>query len=134
MCLFCEMAAGKIPYFKVYEDDSFLAFLDISPISEGHTILIPKQHYDNFMMLPLSVNQKLNEAVKKVLELLKTKLNFKGANVLTNIGEVSGQSVFHCHIHIIPRYAKEELIFSRKTDPNPHPLDEIKKVHEKLTK
>lgn len=112
MCIFCKIVNGDIPSYKVYEDENFLAFLDISQTTKGHTLLIPKNHSDNVLstsentlslMLPL--------ATKIALAIQKT-TNAQGFNILTNCGEIAGQSVMHFHIHIIPRYQNDTFNIS----------------------
>lgn len=132
MCLFCKMKNGEIPCFKIYEDAFFFAILDISPVAEGHTLLISKTHYDNFLEMPNTVLEKLSTSAQKVLLILKEKLHFEGANIINNIGKISGQSVMHCHFHLIPRYNENELIFNCTSSREPHDLEEIKKTYNKL--
>jgi len=102
-CIFCKIANKEIPTDLVYEDENFIAFLDIKPRAEGHTLIIPKKHYKTILDMPNTLGNELQEAIKKVsLDLIK-KVKAEGFNVLTNVGEVSGQEVHHVHVHIIPR-------------------------------
>jgi len=103
-CLFCQIAAKIIPSIIIYEDEKTLAFLDIHPISSGHTLIIPKIHAEN--ILDLSDNQidPFFQTVKKVVALLQKKLNPKGFTIGINHGTISGQVIDHLHIHIVPRY------------------------------
>ena len=111
MCIFCKIAKGEIPAKILYEDEKTLAFLDISPRSKGHTLIIPKEHYETFEELPEEVAIDLIKAIKRVIKKLKS-LNPDGYNILNNNGPVAGQEVPHVHFHIIPRYKgeKEEII------------------------
>ncbi|MBW9222204.1 HIT family protein [Methanothermococcus sp. SCGC AD-155-C09] len=111
MCIFCKIAKGEIPAKILYEDEKTLAFLDISPRSKGHTLIIPKEHYETFEELPEEVAIDLIKAIKRVIKKLKS-LNPDGYNILNNNGPVAGQEVPHVHFHIIPRYKgeKEEVI------------------------
>lgn len=103
-CLFCKIAAKKIPAQVVYEDEHTLAFFDIAPSAPGHTMVIPKVHAPNFLELPDAEIAPLFAAVKKVAELVVGKLHADGATVGINQGRASGQFVDHLHVHIIPRW------------------------------
>jgi histidine triad (HIT) family protein len=103
-CIFCKIIKGEIPYHKVYEDDNNLAFLDVTPIAKGHTVIIPKLHAETITDIEDDKLQSLFLAVKKVQQKLKGKLNPDGFNGGWNNNEVAGQTVPHLHIHIIPRY------------------------------
>ena len=109
MCIFCDIAAKKIPSSTIYEDDNMLAILDLSQITKGHCLLIPKNHYDNILEMNEEELKNLLSPINKISSLLKDKLNCKGFNVLSNINEVAGQSVMHAHIHLIPRYSNDEI-------------------------
>lgn len=104
MCLFCEIVKGNIPSCKVYEDDEVLAFLDIAQATKGHTLVVPKKHYDNVLEMPDDEYASLLLKAKKVAGILTNSLKPNGVNVLTNIGEAAGQSIMHAHVHVIPRY------------------------------
>lgn len=105
-CIFCKIINGEIPSAKVYEDEHVYAFLDISQVTKGHTLVIPKAHHENVYELTDDVAGKLFQAVPKVANAIKKAYNPIGLNLLNNNGEAAGQSVFHYHIHIIPRYGK----------------------------
>ncbi len=102
-CIFCAIAAGEIPSFKVYEDDLVLAYLDINPFSEGHTLVIPKNHYTGLLDTPADVLKEIIVRVQKVAAHLKATLPCDGFNVLQNNGASAGQTVPHIHFHIVPR-------------------------------
>ena len=104
MCVFCDIIAGNIPSKKVYEDDEVLAILDISQTTKGHTLVMPKKHYDNFLQMPTDEYDSLMEKTQAVSKKLMRNLEAKGCNILINTNEVAGQSVMHTHVHIIPRY------------------------------
>lgn len=110
-CVFCAIAAGEIPSFKVYEDDYVLAYLDINPFSKGHTLVIPKEHTTGLTDTSDEVLAVLIARVKKVANIIKSALGCDGFNILQNNGEAAGQTVMHIHFHIIPRYGKCELSF-----------------------
>lgn len=126
MCVFCEIIKGNIPSKKVYEDDSFLAILDISQTSKGHTLVMPKKHYENFLEMPVDEFKALMGKTKEVAEKVLKNLNAKGCNILINTNEVAGQSVMHTHVHIIPRYDENDTISIRFTE-NSFDLDEVLK-------
>ncbi len=113
-CIFCAIAAGEIPSFKVYEDDLVLAYLDINPFTKGHTLVIPKAHSAGLLDTGDDVLAAVVARVKKVAAHLKAALPCDGFNILQNNGEAAGQTVKHIHFHIIPRYAGEPLTFESK--------------------
>ena len=102
-CIFCEIIKGNIPSNKIYEDEDVYAFLDIMPISYGHTLVIPKEHYANIEDIPEEVLSKLILGVKKVGKAVKDGLGAPGYNVCENNDPVSGQIVPHIHFHVVPR-------------------------------
>ena len=103
-CLFCMIVADEVPSRRVYEDATAIGFLDISPFHRGHTLIIPRRHVDDGTTDPASWNE-VAPAIVAVSSLLKEKLGADGVNILSNAGKVSGQEIFHFHIHVIPRYA-----------------------------
>lgn len=103
-CLFCKIAEKTIPSEVIYEDDSVLAFLDIHPLSPGHTLIVPKVHSENILDLPDEEAAKAFVSVKKVTALLSEKLKPKGFTIGINHGRIGGQLVDHLHIHVIPRF------------------------------
>lgn len=110
-CIFCKIAAGEIPSFKVYEDGDVLAYLDINPFTKGHTLVIPKAHSSGLVDTDNERLATVMAAVRKVASHLKTALPCDGFNILQNNGAAAGQTVNHLHFHIIPRYNGEELKF-----------------------
>lgn len=111
-CIFCKIIQGEIPSYTIYEDDSVKAFLDISPLSNGHTLIIPKKHFENIYDMDIETLKCIELASQKVGKLLKEKLNCQGITRLQN--NEYGQEVKHYHMHLIPRYEKN--IFEVKTD------------------
>ncbi|MFA5155618.1 MAG: HIT family protein [Patescibacteria group bacterium] len=105
MCIFCQIVKGEIPSYKVYEDDKFLAFLDIYPVSPGHTLVITKEHYQNLEAVPETELAELAIRIKRIGKLLKDKLGIAGYNVSENNDPVAGQEIPHLHFHVIPRSA-----------------------------
>lgn len=110
MCIFCEIIKGNIPSTKVYEDDEILAILDISQITYGHTLVMPKKHYDNFLLMPNDEYASLMAKAQIVAKMLVEKLKCNGMNLLINTNEVAGQTVMHTHVHLIPRYDDKDTI------------------------
>ena len=102
-CVFCAIAAGEIPSFKVYEDDLVLAYLDINPFSRGHVLVIPKEHTEGLLDTSDETLAAVVARVKKVAAHIKEALPCDGFNILQNNGPAAGQSVFHLHFHIVPR-------------------------------
>ncbi len=127
MCIFCKIINGSIPSKKVYEDKDVLAILDISQATKGHTLVIPKKHYENILDIDskdyLAVMDKVRELSKKIV----TNLGAEGANILNNCNEVAGQSVMHFHVHIIPRYKKDDLMLEFIDHSKDSNLDETLK-------
>lgn len=103
-CLFCKIVAGDIPASKVYEDENILAFLDISQTTPGHTLVIPKKHYRNILDFDPQVAQDLFGQVPALARRLKKAVGAQGINVLNNSEEAAGQTVFHTHVHLLPRF------------------------------
>ncbi len=105
-CIFCEIAAKRIPAQIVYEDAQCVAFMDLMPINPGHVLVIPKEHAANLWELPPVVAQALLPAAQKVATALQASgLRCEGVNLHMANGEVAGQSVFHAHLHVVPRFA-----------------------------
>lgn len=114
-CIFCKLASGEFPSATVYEDDLFRAILDISPAAKGHTLLLPKTHAVNLFELDeLEVSKALLVAKKLAAAIQKT-LQCDGINILQNNGSAAGQSVFHFHIHLIPRYEEDGVTIPWKS-------------------
>jgi histidine triad (HIT) family protein len=105
-CIFCKIINGEIPSAKVFENEHVVAFLDISQVTKGHTLVIPKVHKKDVFELTPEISKNLFEVVPKIANALKTTYEPEGLNLLNNNGEKAGQSVFHFHMHLIPRYGK----------------------------
>lgn len=126
MCVFCEIVKGNIPSSKVYEDDKYLAILDLSQTTLGHTLVMPKKHYDNFLDMESNEAGELMSIVNLVANKVVKNLNASGCNILNNTNEVAGQSVMHTHVHIIPRYSKQDSI-KIEFHENKYDLNEVLK-------
>ena len=107
-CIFCKIVAGEIPASKVYEDDHFLAFLDISQVTPGHTLVIPKKHARNLLEMTPDETAALFNIVSRVTKKVESATQPQGMNIISNMEEIAGQSVFHTHVHILPRYTQED--------------------------
>lgn len=103
-CIFCKLAAGDIPTNTVYEDDTFRVIMDANPATKGHSLIIPKDHFANLYEMDEKVAAKAMKLAKKMAVHMKEKLNCDGFNLLQNNEETAGQTVFHFHMHLIPRY------------------------------
>jgi len=108
MDVFCKIANGEIPCYKLYEDYDVLAFLDISQVTKGHALVISKKHYDNFLTTPHEIMHKVMDVAQRIGQVEIKLLGAKGVNILSNCYEAAGQSVMHFHVHVIPRYQEEE--------------------------
>ena len=129
-CIFCKLANGVFPTYTVYEDDDFRVILDASPAVKGHSLIIPKQHADNLYEVDDETAAKLMPLAKKVANSMKKTFNCDGVNVLQNNEPAAGQTVFHLHVHVIPRYKEDGVGLTWKqltTDP-----DEQTEIAEKL--
>jgi histidine triad (HIT) family protein len=102
-CVFCKIVKGELPSYKVYEDEKYLAFLDIHPILAGHTLVIPKEHSQDLLHTSPAERDGLLEVVAKIAPTIVKEVNATAFNIGINIGRDSGQVVFHTHVHIIPR-------------------------------
>lgn len=107
-CIFCKIIEGSIPSNKVYEDEHVVAFTDVAPLTKGHTLLIPKKHVQDLFEMPEEVAKNLYAAAPKVANAIKSAFNPKGLNTLNNNGTFAGQTVFHYHLHFIPRYDESD--------------------------
>ncbi len=103
-CLFCKIVNGEIPCYKVYEDEDVLAFLDISQTTVGHTLVVPKKHYDNFLSTPKDLMNHCMNVAQTIGQVQIRALHAKGVNILSNCYKEAGQTIMHFHIHVIPRY------------------------------
>lgn len=116
-CVFCKIAEGTIPSYTLYEDDTFRVFLDLSPTSFGHALIIPKEHYKNLFELDDEAASKCMVLAKKIGTAMMNAFHCDGLNILQNNGETAGQTMFHFHIHLIPRYKDDQtkIIFDQNS-------------------
>ena len=108
-CIFCKLANGEIPTATLYEDENFRVILDASPASKGHALIIPKEHYANLYELDDELAAKALVLAKKMITKLTDILGCDGYNIVQNNGEAAGQTVFHFHLHMIPRYKNDDV-------------------------
>ncbi|MBR3880531.1 MAG: HIT family protein [Mailhella sp.] len=108
-CIFCRIATGDIPCAKIYEDDNVLAFLDLAPVHPGHTLVIPKDHYKDMLEVPAELGTAVFAALQKVAGAVMKATSAQGFNVMQNNGLAAGQTMFHIHWHIIPRFDDDGL-------------------------
>lgn len=107
MCIFCKIINGELEGYFVYEDEEFVAILDKYPVSPGHTLVMPKQHFENYLEAPEELLAELAKVVKTIAIAVKSALKADGIRILTNVGESAGQVIFHLHVHIVPTWIRE---------------------------
>ena len=106
-CIFCKIANGDIPSRKIYEDDKFVVILDLGPATKGHALILPKDHYANLYEMPADLAGDAMKLAQKMAIKMANALKADGFNLVQNNGEVAGQTVFHFHLHLIPRYKED---------------------------
>ena len=125
-CIFCKLANGIIPTNSLYEDDVVKVIFDAGPASLGHVLILPKEHFDNVYALDDDTAAHVFQVAVKVAKALKEGLNLEGLNIVQNNGEIAGQTVFHFHMHIIPRYKGDTVNVGWK--PGEVTDEEIEKI------
>lgn len=108
-CIFCKIISGQIPSATLYEDDLFRVILDVSPATKGHALVLPKRHLQDLFQLDGEESKQALSVISKVADAIKKTLSCDGINILQNNGAAAGQSVFHLHFHIIPRYEDDNV-------------------------
>lgn len=139
-CIFCKIADGSIPSLKVYDDQKFMAFLDINPRARGHCLIIPKSHYSDLSELSDEMAKELFSVAREIAASAREKLGASGFNIFMNNGKAAGQLIPHLHVHVMPRYEKGsidngiaiEAAFPIREDIKPK-LNDIQKEMEKRT-
>lgn len=127
-CIFCKIANGEIPSKTLYEDDKFRVILDLGPATKGHALILPKDHYKNLYELPEDYAADAIKLAKKMMTQMTKKLGCEGFNLVQNNGELAGQTVFHFHMHMIPRYQNDgQTIGWKPGEPTQEELEEIRK-------
>lgn len=126
-CIFCKIANGDIPSKTLYEDEKYRVILDLGPATKGHALILPKDHYANLYELPENAAAEVMKLAKKMASLMTDKLGCDGFNLVQNNGEVAGQTVFHFHMHLIPRYQDDgQKIGWKPGEPTQEELEEIR--------
>ncbi len=130
-CIFCKIIDGSIPSKTFYKDKNTIGFLDINPATPGHSLVVPKKHFTHIYDADSKTIGEMFDGVKKVAELVKTRLNADGLNIFINQGREAGQVIDHFHVHILPRYKGDRI----KLIPPELKLsdDEMDAIFKKLT-
>lgn len=128
-CIFCKIANGEIPSTTLYEDEDFRVILDLGPATRGHALLLPKNHFANLFELDDETAQKAILVAKKIAGKMKDALGADGFNLVQNNGEAAGQTVFHFHMHLIPRYKNDNAgILWEPGETTPEDMAEVKRL------
>ncbi|MDE0637928.1 MAG: HIT family protein [Candidatus Poribacteria bacterium] len=132
-CIFCAIAEGQIPSAKVYDDEHVFAFMDIAPANPGHLVIIPKQHYRNIFDIPAEVGSKIMEVAIPIAAAIREALNPDGLNLIQNNEPAGFQTVFHFHLHLIPRWKADSLqpLWQPRGEGN---IEEISNIADKIRK
>ena len=128
MCVFCKFVNGDIPSAKIYEDEDVLAILDLSQVTYGHTLVMPKKHVSDLIECDQETYLKVMTVVQKLSKQITEKCNANGCNILSNIKEAAGQTVMHMHVHIIPRYDASDALEINFNPSKKVELSEVQKT------
>lgn len=129
-CIFCKIIRGEIPSAKILETDKVLAFLDINPVSRGHTLVIPKTHYASYPEISPEVLAEIGTVLQKIGQAALSQLNSEGYNILLNEGRAAGQLIDHAHFHLIPRKTGDGVM--EWPDVHPYAEGEMETIRAKL--
>ena len=128
-CIFCKIANGEIPAATLYEDENFRVILDLGPASKGHALILPKSHAANIYELSDEMAAKAMILAKKMATAMTAALKCDGFNIVQNNGECAGQTVFHFHMHLIPRYVNDgQKILWTPGESTPEELEEVRRT------
>ena len=128
-CIFCKLANGVFPTNSIYEDDDFNVILDVGPATRGHALILPKEHYANIYEIPKETAGKVMILAKRLATKMTDRLGADGFNLVQNNNECAGQTVFHFHFHLIPRYENDgQNLLWNPTSPSEEELAEIKDI------
>lgn len=130
-CIFCKIVNGEIPSFKVYEDDTVFAFLDINPLSRGHVLVLSKEHYENILEVPEDTYAHMAKMTKKISDKVQEVYKPEGILVNQNNGKRAGQQIMHIHIHVKPIY-KDTMVFSEANHRKKFDDQKMKKIQKEL--
>lgn len=133
-CIFCKIAQKEIPSYKIYEDDVVYAFLDLSQVTPGHTLVIPKTHCQDIFEYDATLAGEVFARIPKIARALQAAFpEMKGLNILNNNRELAGQTVFHSHIHLLPRYAQNDGLTIEFTDhSSQYTEEEMKRIASRI--
>ena len=131
-CIFCKLANGVFPTNSIYEDEDFNVILDASPATKGHALILPKEHYANMFEIDDDILAKAAKLAKKIMTHEKEILGCDGYNLVQNNGEAAGQTVFHFHMHLIPRYSDNNESKMINWKPNEFSDEEMKDICDKM--
>lgn len=130
-CIFCKLANGDIPTKTIYEDEKFRVILDMSPATKGHALILPKDHYANLYEIPEDLAVDCMKLAKKMAISMTEALKCDGFNLVQNNGETAGQTIFHFHMHLIPRYVDDDQEINWR--PTEVSSEELEKIREKIS-
>lgn len=111
-CVFCSIVDGEAPAYRVYEDEDTVAFLDVNPVSRGHTLVVPRDHHATLSALPAETTAATFSAARTVAEGIEDTIDPAGLNLVQSNGAAAGQDVFHVHVHLIPRREDDGISFA----------------------
>ena len=133
-CIFCKIASGEIDSAKIWEDDKVFAFLDVNPLTEGHCLVIPKEHFENIFDIDENILKEIIFTAKNISKKIKESLSATGVNLVNASGKTAEQSVFHFHLHIVPRYENDGLKMNDwwQTKSKKADVEELKKLAEEI--
>lgn len=131
-CIFCKIVNGDIPTNSIYEDEDFKVFMDVAPATKGHALVVPKNHYADIYEIDPEILGKAAKIAQKVIKHATKVLGCEGYNLMQNNGEVSGQTVFHFHLHLIPRYENMDNTNLLNWTPGTSTGEELKELAEAL--
>lgn len=129
-CIFCKIVSNEIESVTIYEDEEFKVFLDTFPATKGHVLIIPKEHVTNIFELEEEKAGRLFIIATKLAKILKEELDIEGLNLVQNNGEMAGQTVFHFHLHLIPRYKDDKVTIKWATEKTNS--QQLKELQQKL--
>ncbi|MBD5488747.1 MAG: HIT family protein [Lachnospiraceae bacterium] len=129
-CIFCKIANGEIPSQTLFEDETFRVILDLGPATKGHALILPKEHYANLYELPETIAGEVMKLAKKMAAMMTERLGCEGFNLVQNNGDLAGQTVFHFHMHLIPRYRADGQKIGWK--PQEVSQEELKAVKDQI--
>ncbi len=124
-CIFCKIVHKKAPATLLYEDDEVMAFLDIRPVSEGHSLVIPKAHYETIFDIPEELLGKVHKIAKKIAQAVEKGIQAEGISIIQQNGRAANQDIFHLHVHVIPRAPNKKLLHHNLTRSSNDKLNEV---------